>query len=551
MQSKNKSVSIGVTQRRFTHVLAGLLFLFAPPAAAAEYHFEDIAAQAGLTHVQQPEKDWNAYWENAFYHSSIDLQTGGAAVADFFGNGYQDIYFTRDGEADILYQNMGDGTFVDRTADVFADGMQKLRTNGAVFADLDNDGDVDLFVTTARGARHYLYMNDGQGHLLEQAVERGAADVKPSQEEYHNGTSVTVGDYNGDHYLDIYISSWQRREEGQPAYNRLLRNMGKAKPGYFEDMTEAAGLDTPSNQYGYAGRFADMDKDGHMDLLVTNDHRNSQYYRNNGDGTFSEVSVKMGTGTGLFEMGSTVADYNNDGWLDWFATSIHDELGNRLYRNEMGRNIEGVYFTDQSSAGVGQGYWGWGTSFIDWNNDGYRDLVMVNGFWFPRYRDTPMKFWRNEGEAGKYRFTDIGESIGLTDNGQGRGLVVADFDNDGQLDILVVNWSDSPRLYRNTGGTHAWLRIEIIGEVSNSMGIGAFITVIPDAEKPDKIMVHDVNLGANFLSHNETIAHFGLGQHQGAVDEIRVEWPSGIRQEFKNINVNQKLRIHETQGIMQ
>lgn len=531
--------------------LVALLFSIPYAAIAADYHYEDVTTQAGLTHIQQPNRDWDEQWKNSSYHPSVDLQTGGVAVADFFGNGFQDVYFTRDGEADILYQNMGDGTFVDRTADVFIDGMPKLRTNGAVFADLDNDGHVDLFVTTAHGPRHYLYMNDGKGHLIEQAQERGAAVVKSTLEEYHNGSSVTVGDYDGDHYLDVYISSWHLREEGQPAYNRLLRNLGKDKPGYFEDVTVAAGLDTPSNQYGYSGRFADMDKDGDMDLLVTNDHRNSQYYQNNGDGTFSEVSVKMGTGTGLFEMGSTVADYNNDGWLDWFVTSIHDELGNRLYRNEMGRNIEDVYFTEQSSAGVNQGYWGWGTSFIDWNNDGYRDLVMVNGFWFPRYQDTPMKFWRNEGKAGKYRFADIGESIGLTDNGQGRGLSVADFDNDGQLDILIVNWVDTPRLYRNTGGENSWLRIEVIGEKSNRMGVGAFITVIPDIEQPDVIMVHDVNLGSNFLSHNEIIAHFGLGARRDTIDVVRIDWPSGVHQEFKDIKVNQKLSIHETHGIMQ
>ncbi len=335
-----------------------------------------------------------------------------------------------------------------------------------------------------------------------------------------------------------------------PPSNRLYRNRGPEEPAYFDDVTEEAGIDTPKSRWGFSARFADMNRNGLMDLLVVNDFRNSEYFENHGDGTFSEIASRTGTSTGASEMGSTVADYNNNGWLDWFVTAIHSTTGNRLYRNEMHRGWEGVYYTDQTDAGVRDGYWGWGTSFIDYDNNGLRDLVMVNGYFLDAYNDRPMTFWRNDGPATGFSFTEIGPEVGLTDRGQGRGLIVADFFNNGQLDILVINHGAPPVLYRNEGGPNSWLRIETVGEQSNRMGIGAFITVQPDLDD-DHILVHDVNLGANFLSHNETIAHFGLGLRDEPIDYVRIEWPSGIQQEFYDVEPNQLLTIHEMEGILE
>lgn len=498
--------------------------------------FTEVAEAAGLTHQA--------------VEPIVHNQFGGVAVGDFFGNGLPDLFFTRHDNTDIFYKNMGDGTFEDVTTEVFGPDLIEANTNGALMADLNNDGHLDLYVTTSHDKRHYMYINDGEGHLEEQAIERNAALEQPL---YNDGMSVTAGDYNGDHYLDLYVSDWRRRLEhhDRAMRNRLLRNRGESQPGYFDDVTKEAGLHTENNHQGFGGRFVDMNRNGRMDLLAANDYKKTQYFRNNGDGTFTEITAEMGVGTGHNEMGSTVADYNNDGYLDWFVTSIGDRTGNRLYRNELHRGIEGIGFSDQTDLGVRQGYWGWGTSFIDYDNDGWRDIVLTNGFRKrgARYNDRPMLFYQNEGPERGFAFSEIGDQIGVNDTGEGRALVVADFFGNGFLDILVVNYVDQPVLYRNNGGPNQWLRIKTVGEVSHPQGIGAFITVEPRLDEP-VTMVHDVNLGATFLGHNETTAHFGLGKLEGTVDRVHIRWPSGIEQEFTDVAPNQVLTIHETQGII-
>ncbi|MEX2671458.1 MAG: CRTAC1 family protein [Phycisphaeraceae bacterium] len=513
-------------------------------AAAEDIAFTDVTKEAGLTHVQRRQQD----------RMEVYFLTGGAAVGDFFGNGRADLFVTRQDDTDIMYKNMGDGTFVDVSEEVFGPDRINAHTNGALLADLNNNGHLDLVVSVSGGHRHLLFINDGNGKLIEQGEERGTAHAFPEDEWLtHFGMGVTAGDYNNDGYLDVFINEWDRRRE-TPNYrlnrpmNRLYRNRGAEAPAYFDDVTKQAGLDTPKNEHGFTARFADLDMNGLMDLLVINDYGKSQYLRNQGDGTFVDVTNKMGTGTGHNEMGSTVADYNNDGWLDWFTTSIYGGAGNgngnRLYRNEMRWGIEGIYFSDQTDLGVREGAWGWAPAFIDANNNGVRDLVMVNGFRDSPFEERQMRFWRNRGESDGYKFEEISSEAGLTDRGQGRGLLVADFDNDGYQDILVINNAAEPVLYRNNGGTNKWLRIKTVGEVSNRMGIGAFITVIPRRSESFS-MVHDVNLGGNFLAHNETTAHFGLGDLEGTVDHIHIRWPSGLEQELTNVQPNQVLTIYE------
>ncbi len=503
--------------------LAGAFVLLVAPAEAGK-QFRDITEQAGLTHVQREKlevKEWFA-----------ETITGGAAVGDFFGNGRNDLFVTRHDNTDIFYMNMGDGTFEDRTKEVFGENPINAETNGALLADLTNNGHLDLYVTGTGTSRHYLYINDGKGRLFEQARPRGAA---LETGEVRAGMSVTAGDFTGNGYLDLFISDFTAGN----SRNRLLRNRGSQAPGFFEDVTEAAGVGGPRSQWGFGARFADMNRNGLLDLLPYNDLINNQFFWNQGDGTFRESSDETGTTVGDHEMGISVADFNNNGWLDVFLTDIGFNI---LYRNEMHQNVSGLYFTERASqAGVGKADWGWGAATIDYDNDGWRDLVMVNG-WLTR---EPVHLYHNTG-VPEIAFTRTDQEAGLTERFYGRGVIAADFTGNGWQDILILAHAGRPALYENRGGENDWLRINLEGRVSNRQGIGAWITVTPDLENPDSRYVHEVNLEANFLSHNETTAHFGLNRMEGRpVEHVHIRWPSGIEQDVYDLEPNQVYTIVE------
>ncbi len=496
-----------------------LLSIAAPLPTNAAGGFRDITEQAGLTHVQRevPSTD------NRAGHT-----TAGGAVGDFFGNGRNDLFVTRHDNTDIFYMNMGDGTFEDRTTGVFGFDPINAPTNGALLADLTNNGHLDLYVTTVGIDRHYLFINDGQGRLTEQAQERGATGVNGG---FLAGTSVTAGDFTGNGYLDLYVSNWSLIEGA----NRLLRNRGAEAPGYFEDVTASAGIGGTGNRFGFGGRFVDINRNGLLDLIPYNDFKNHQFYFNRGDGTFREASAETGTTLGTFEMGISVADFNNNGWMDIFLTDIEQ---NTLYINEMHRKVPGLFFSDRTdAAGVRTNYWGWGVATIDYNNNGWRDLVIVNGYLGEESR----QFFRNDGSP-EVSFTSMAEEVGLDGAARGRGVIAADFTGNGWQDVLILNHAARPILYENLGGDSNWLRINLVGTVSNRRGIGAWITVTPDLNDPQFQYVHEVNLEANFLSHNETTAHFGLGRlGRATVDHVHIRWPSGIEQEFVNV---ERDRVH-------
>lgn len=247
-------------------------------------------------------------------------------------------------------------------------------------------------------------------------------------------------------------------------------------------------------------------------------------------------------------MGSTIADFDGDGHLDWFVTAIERNEGNWLYRNKgLDANGDSLGFEDVTdAAGVRDGGWGWGTSFLDYDNDGDQDLIMTNGYPFDiNYLDDQMRLWRNDGGT----FTEIATGSGVTDTGQGRGLLTFDYDRDGDLDVFVVNNEDHPVLYRNDGGNdNDWLQIETEGTVSNRDGIGAFIKVILDQSDPDNFIVQHIDGGSNFLAQNEMIAHFGLGDLAAGietVDLVEIHWPSGIVQKLADVPLNSRFTAVE------
>ena len=304
--------------------------------------------------------------------------SGAAAAGDIDNDGNVDLYVSRIDALDSLYRNKGDGTFEDIAT---ASGINRgSNSNGAAFGDIDNDGDLDLYVTavssTERGihTRFYLYVNDGRGNFSEEAISRGAAIAGA---DAHQGTSVAFGDYDSDGYLDIHVCEWRLdtlNSNAALSNSRLLRNLGSANPGVFEDVTVEAGValdavqgtlrDPQNGTFSFSSNIVDMDGDSHPDLIIAADFGESRLFWNNGDGTFTDGTAAAGVGLDENGMGSAVGDINGDGLLDWFVTSISGGLlppytGNRMYLNNGDRT-----FTDYTeAAGVRDGFWGWARHF--------------------------------------------------------------------------------------------------------------------------------------------------------------------------------------------
>jgi hypothetical protein len=496
--------------------------------------FTDVTVSAGITHIQIIPEVLPDFPGEAFF-------SGGAAAGDFDGDGRTDLVFTRYNDADILYRNLGNGAFEAQTA---AAGLgAPTYTNGVASGDVDNDGDLDLYVTTVDYTRNYLYLNNGQGHFTDAGLGHSAALASSVR---RSGQGASFGDYDNDGYLDLVTGDWGNFVAN--SQSRLLRNLGAAQPGAFEDVTIEAGVNVyrKDRSYRFAPRLVDLDRDGHLDLTFAADFQTSQLFWNNGDGTFTDGTIAAGVGTDLNGMGSTFGDYDGDGDLDWFITNITNDPNhpgpfggwNRLYRNEGNRT-----FTDVTqAAGVRDSRFSWGTSFFDYDNDGDLDLAATNGYNGQGWVDDRTFLWRNDNGV----FTDVSDAMGVTDTLQGRGLIHLDYDDDGDLDMVVVNNAAAPILYRNDGGNaNHYLRIEPRGTLSNRDGIGAWITVTPDLSDPGQQLVWEIDGGSSFVSQNERTAHFGLGASTDSVDMIVVEWPSGVVQRLFNVQVDQTLVVVE------
>ncbi len=524
--------------------------------ALAKPRFVDVTEAAGLTYTQhEPRRGENCIFTDAVGpFCEPERMSGGAAVGDIDQDGDLDLYVTRLDRPDLLFRNRGDGTFEDATAEAGLDQLN-VQSNGALFSDLDNDGDQDLYVTVlgragdAPNNRHYLLINDGQGRFTEEAARRGAAVRSPRE---HRMYSASVGDYDRDGWLDIHTNEWTMKAR---SHTRLLRNLGPEAPGHFADVTRLAGVNL-DGVWAFASTFTDLDDDGWLDLAVAADFGTSRLYWNNGDGTFRDGTAEAGVGTDENGMGSTFGDYDGDGDLDWFVTSIDDPVdtcqtedcnwgisGNRLYRNEGERRFSDA--TDE--AGVRNGFWGWGAAFFDCDNDGDLDLVMTNGARFPdhdmelAFNNDPIRLWENDGTGV---MTEVSAEVGLTDTGSGKGLLVFDYDNDGDLDLFIVNNADVPRLYRNDGGNaNQWLRVRAIGTTSNRDGIGVKVIVQTTLEAPAQ--VREIGTSTHFLGQSERVAHFGLGAHDAPLAKVSIAWPGGHMQVFQDLPTNSTITITE------
>jgi hypothetical protein len=546
------SAQLTIRFRRATRIAAAAVVCYCAPPAVGQI-FSNVTAAAGITHnATRPFDPDNP----TFVPSATQEQSGGAAAGDFDGDGWPDLYVTRYWDTDILYRNDRDGTFSDVTATAIPGGIGVHDTNGAAWGDVDNDGDLDLMVSTMYESRHLLYINDGAGHFAEEGGTRGIQLTTGLPTT--SGSGVAMGDYDGDGYLDMYVTEWRGFETNNlsnPSQARLYRNQGAANPGHFVDVTAAAGASmdlafgpNKNKAFSFTPRFTDLDRDGHVDLAVVSDAGTSRLFWNNGDGTFINRTAAAGINTGTNDMGFTLADFNGDGLLDWFATSIGfgtnaHPSGNRLLLNNGNRT-----FTDvTSAAGVREGGWGWGAEAFDFDHDGLIDIFHTNGYSIAPVDQTIV--FHNVGTRTTSQFANVADQVGVTDAQQGRGLLTFDYDRDGDLDVFIVNYSTPPILYRNDAGAFLgdWLEVRAIGTESNRDGVGAFITLTPDASQPDAFIVAEIDGSSNYLGQSEGIAHFGLGQLD-AIDQIDVLWPSGYLQRFTNVAPNQLVTI--TEGLL-
>lgn len=479
-----------------------IISLFAASFCFSQAKFTDFTSAAGIDH----------------YHTGFHYG-GGAASGDFNNDGYLDL-FVVDGKdkPNLLYLNKGDATFDERAAwaGIAANSLEGM---GAVCGDIDNDGDLDLYVTNYFDANR-LYLNNGNSVFTDVTETAGVGDPGPS-------TSAALVDYNNDGLLDIYVLNRSAATtEEIPYANTFYRNNGD---GTFTDVAEETGT-TFADGISLGLGFFDYDNDGDLDLYIVDEFRRDGFFRNNGDGTFTDIAaeIKLRRSDG---MGVDFADYDNDGDLDLY---IGDYFLDPLFRN----NGDGTFTDVATEVGISNEGVGWGVNFFDYDNDGDKDLYVVNGAMIGQRHDDANVFYKNNGD-GTFSLQPI--SFGVTDAGDGRGSVCGDFNNDGFVDIFLINvLRGKSKLYLNNGGSYNWIKLSLVGTISNRSAIGARVEVVSGGLR----QIDEVRAGSSYASMHPLDLEFGL-KRQTNIDYILIKWPSGIEQKIRDVGVNQALTITE------
>ncbi|HEV8375066.1 MAG TPA: CRTAC1 family protein [Candidatus Polarisedimenticolia bacterium] len=529
------------------------------PAALESPVFTESAAAMGVRfrHVagRTPEKNM------------IETMGSGVCFLDYDGDGDADLFFVQSGPVPgasgtrtghVLYRNDGKGRFTDVSAAAGVAGTGYGM--GCAAADFDNDGDQDLYVT--QFGPNLLYRNNGNGTFSEGGGKAGVAYPLWS-------TSAAFADYDADGRLDLFVANYvdfamnnnkwcgdsirkiraychPDAYEGVP--DVLYHNNGD---GTFTDVTKKAGL-TERWGKGLGAVFSDLDDDGDLDLYVAKDSVPNALYRNNGNGTFTDVTLDSGTGyseDGKPEagMGTDAGDYDGDGRFDLFVVHLSGEV-NELYRNLGGLRFE-VATYPAGIAEVGVLWVGFGTNFFDYDNDGDLDLYVANGHIvdnIPLFNDALSYAQRDFllENTGTGRFKDVGRKHGayFSKAFVGRGMALADIDADGDLDVVVSNNDQAAVLLRNDGGNAKhYLRLRLRGTRSNRDGIGAKVIVTAAGRK----QVEELRSGTSYLSQNELVLHFGLGA-AGRADQVEIRWPSGTRQLLRDVAADRTISIEES-----
>ncbi len=467
-----------------------------------------------------------------------DYMVAGIAVGDYNRDGYPDMFWAAGGMSpDRLFINNQDGTFTDRAAEW---GVAAVHANcGACAGDYNNDGWVDIYLTSfgngndnqGQVGKNRLYRNNGDGTFTDVAVEAG---VNVTATVIPSGYGCSFGDYDLDGDLDLAVAAWFVPAAG----NRMFRNNGD---GTFTNVTGQA-LSFPGTTWGFQTNFVDMDGDGFPELLLSADFGSSRYYINNGDGSFHDHTVASNTGQDQNGMGQCVADFNNDGLFDWYVTSIFLDVpqpnsgtGNMLYMNLGNHQFEEVGV----AAGVVDGGWGWGTIAVDLDHDTWVDIVEVNGRPGNAEHSFEQEYiFRNNGNG---TFSEMAIEAGLTYQAEGKSISYIDFDRDGDMDFLITFNGDLVKLYRNDSNGGNWLHLTF--DTQNNarlapLGLGSKVTATIGGQS----YVRFVDSGPSFLATSETAAHFGLADAK-VIDELRIDWPRGYTTILQNVAVNQHLTI--------
>lgn len=468
----------------------------------------------------------------------------GQAWGDYDNDGFLDLYVTGNQDLNVLYRNLGDGTFaVSPSATQVS--LPEAKSGGAVWADYDNDGWRDLYVLNA-GA-DVLFKNDAGRGFIDVTDKAGVGDTG-------KGESATWGDYDSDGFLDLYVVNWSCLPECNPenvnlSRDRLYHNGGD---GTFTDVTELL-VEEKTLGAGFSATFGDFDNDGDPDLFVANDKManpiGNVMWRNDGPGCggwcFTDVSEETGTNATLHSMGVASGDYDNDGDLDLYVSNMMSPM--MLLKNKGLGNFADV--TQQAGVGVNPpgNAVGWGTAFFDVDNDGLLDIYLASsgmapgppGFYggtAPDMEDFHHPYadalFHNSGDG---TFTDVSETLGENDEPT-MGLAYADFDNDGDIDFVKGNWNEGYRLFQNGAVTdNKWLTVQLIGGGSvNRDAVGARVYVTDD---DGQTQMQEVGSGSSLGAGHDPRLHFGLGR--SGIKRVTVVWPGGLKQTFNDVQTNQ------------
>jgi hypothetical protein len=532
-------------------------------------NFVDIGEKAGLTMK-------NVFGGVDSKKYIIETTGTGVAIFDYDNDGWPDIFIVNGttlegfppgkGPTNHLYHNNRDGTFTDVTvkAGLAATGWGQ----GVCVGDYDNDGWDDLYVTYY--GKNILYHNNGDGTFTDVSKKAGVAGTGKDW-----GTGCAFVDYDRDGHLDLMVANYVDFDlanapapgdrpscvwKGVPVmcgprglpwkHNILYHNRGD---GTFQDVTSKAHIDKTNGHYAFSVSTFDYDNDGWPDIFVACDSTPSILYHNNHDGTFTDVAVTSGAafnedGREQAGMGSTIGDFNGDGRLDIFKTNFSDDTST-LYRN----NGDGTFDDVTVAAGLGlhTQYLGWGTMFLDFDNDGWPDLLLVNGHVYPEVDSQhlgsnfkePRILYHNNGNG---TFSDISETAGpaITTAMSSRGLAIGDLWNDGHQSAVISNMNAPPSLLVNQArSSNHWVEFRTIGTKSNRDGIGARITV----KAGSRNFVDEVRSGSSYISNNDMRVHFGLGAAT-KIEWVQVRWPSGLVERFEGLPVDAIHTLKEGSG---